>query len=46
LSPSWRRELAGLIDAINHLNLDNDIPALQKLMEPVHERYKISVPFV
>ncbi|KAJ7304589.1 hypothetical protein DFH08DRAFT_52458 [Mycena albidolilacea] len=46
LSPSWRRELAGLIDAINRLNLDDDIPTLQKLMEPVRERYKTFVPSI
>jgi hypothetical protein len=46
LSPSWRRELAGLIDAINRLNLDDDIPSLQKLMEPVRERYKTFVPSI
>ncbi|KAF7355818.1 hypothetical protein MVEN_00910000 [Mycena venus] len=46
LSPSWRRALAGLIDGINRLSLDDDIPALQKLMEPLRERFKTFVPSV
>ncbi|KAJ7693736.1 hypothetical protein B0H14DRAFT_3531050 [Mycena olivaceomarginata] len=43
LSLSWRRALAGLINAIDCLAVDADITVLQKR---VHEHYKTSVPFV
>jgi hypothetical protein len=45
LSPSWRRAPAALIDSINCLNLDDDIPALQKYVEPLRDHVKTFVPF-
>ncbi|KAF7334033.1 hypothetical protein MVEN_02308700 [Mycena venus] len=46
LSPSWRHALAGLIDAINRLNLDDNIPALQKIVEPLRKRFRSLIPTV
>ncbi|KAJ7866791.1 hypothetical protein B0H14DRAFT_3592287 [Mycena olivaceomarginata] len=45
LSPLWRRALAALIDSINHLNLDDNIPALRKYVEPLRDHVKTFVPF-
>jgi hypothetical protein len=46
LSPSWRRALAAIIDSINHLNMDNNIPALRNRVEPIYDHFKTFVPFV
>jgi hypothetical protein len=45
-SPSWRRALAALIDSINRLNMDNNIPVLRKYVEPLRDHVKTFVPFV